>query len=199
MPVAMISSRPCPELGPGWNVQLYPRKGAEGGSKTTYKIFQAPDGTRYKSLVQAQAALTGPSCIACGSGEDTPGNEILLCDTNGCKQAWHMKCLEDPLDFVPPGDWFCPDCEDRMDLALQTRVEPHRLDAAALWARCELAAARHGCCDLEGGQWRVPDLCLMELKCKMLAKVHQDLHQVGTSPGKMYALRKQEFLHPRTF
>ena len=34
-----------------------------------------------------------------------------------------MKCLEDPLDFVPPGDWFCPDCEDRMDLALQTRVE----------------------------------------------------------------------------
>lgn len=23
-----------------------------------------------------------------------------------------MKCLDPPLDAVPDGEWFCPDCED---------------------------------------------------------------------------------------
>ena len=97
----------CPQLGEGWIVQVYARKASARGaslSGNTYKIFQAPDGTRFKSMVQAQAYLVGPSCIACGSGDDTAGNDILLCDTRGCKAAWHMACLDEPLTEVAPSE-----------------------------------------------------------------------------------------------
>ena len=108
---------PCAELGPGWCVETRPRKpGSVGG--TSYKIYISPSGKRFKSMVAAQAFLVGPLCVGCGSGEDAPGNEILLCDMPGCPAAWHLACLEDPLHSVPEGDWHCPDCEDRMDLEL---------------------------------------------------------------------------------
>jgi uncharacterized Zn finger protein (UPF0148 family) len=32
----------------------------------------------------------------------------LLCD--GCDAGFHMRCLRPPLEHVPEGDWFCPDC-----------------------------------------------------------------------------------------
>lgn len=33
---------------------------------------------------------------------------MLLCDC--CQQGWHMQCLQDPLDVVPEGDWYCVRC-----------------------------------------------------------------------------------------
>ncbi|KAL4469907.1 hypothetical protein ABPG72_006547 [Tetrahymena utriculariae] len=33
---------------------------------------------------------------------------ILLCDN--CDKAFHTYCLENKLDSVPHGDWFCPEC-----------------------------------------------------------------------------------------
>ena len=29
-----------------------------------------------------------------------------------CDSPWHLKCLDPPLDAVPDGEWFCPDCEE---------------------------------------------------------------------------------------
>ena len=29
-----------------------------------------------------------------------------------CDNPWHLKCLNPPLDAIPDGEWFCPDCED---------------------------------------------------------------------------------------
>ena len=29
-----------------------------------------------------------------------------------CDAPWHLQCLSPPLDSVPDGEWFCPDCED---------------------------------------------------------------------------------------
>ena len=107
-----LSSSQCPFLGPGWLVNVYPRKAFRCGGVTTYKVYIAPDGSRYKSLVRAKAVADGPYCVACGSGEETPGNEILLCDTKDCDQAWHLACLPEPLFSVPAGDWFCPRCID---------------------------------------------------------------------------------------
>ena len=49
-------------------------------------------------------------CVACGSGDDAPGNEILLCDTPRCPAAWHLLCLAPQLEAVPQGDWHCPAC-----------------------------------------------------------------------------------------
>ena len=52
-------------------------------------------------------------CAACGSAEDEPGyNDILLCDV--CDAGCHLRCLQPPLDAVPPGDWFCALCEPQM-------------------------------------------------------------------------------------
>ena len=31
---------------------------------------------------------------------------------NKCDSPWHLKCLDPPLDAVPDGEWFCPDCEE---------------------------------------------------------------------------------------
>ena len=39
-----------------------------------------------------------------------PGAQLLLCDSKGCKRAFHTLCLSPPLDSVPEGDWRCPVC-----------------------------------------------------------------------------------------
>lgn len=36
---------------------------------------------------------------------------LILCDGKNCKREYHMNCLVPPLVAVPPGEWFCPDCE----------------------------------------------------------------------------------------
>eukprot|EP00964_Phaeocystis_antarctica_P115297 scaffold79275_cov84-Phaeocystis_antarctica.AAC.1 len=52
------------------------------------------------------------ACVTCGSDQDEPGhNDILLCDA--CDAGYHMRCLQPPLEVVPPGDWFCAQCEQR--------------------------------------------------------------------------------------
>lgn len=47
-------------------------------------------------------------CEVCGrcDGED----RMLLCD--GCDLGYHLECLDPPLEQVPPGVWYCPDCGD---------------------------------------------------------------------------------------
>ena len=49
-------------------------------------------------------------CTVCGEAEWVEGNEILLCDGNGCASTYHLFCLDRPLRCVPEGDWFCPEC-----------------------------------------------------------------------------------------
>ncbi len=29
-----------------------------------------------------------------------------------CDYPYHIGCLDPPLDAVPDGEWFCPECED---------------------------------------------------------------------------------------
>ncbi|PPQ97999.1 hypothetical protein CVT26_003061 [Gymnopilus dilepis] len=50
-----------------------------------------------------------PLCVGCGKdhGED---DSPLECDK--CDAPWHLQCLNPPLDAVPDGEWFCPDCLD---------------------------------------------------------------------------------------
>ena len=116
-----VKEDPCPELGDGWTVLTYARKSVQNRSggplsaSNTYKVYCAPDGSRFRSMVEARRAIEGPSCIACGNGDETPGNEIILCDAKGCKSAFHLACLEVPLDAVPEGDWYCPECVRRPD------------------------------------------------------------------------------------
>ena len=151
-------------LPPGWREHLH-----HANSKN-YHTFHGPNGEKARSIPEAirmHAAANGQwddligrvaakpirdtFCVWCG-GDSRSGHEIRLCDTAGCNQAWHLACLEEPLDRVPEGNWFCPYCEDAADLARGPR--PHQLDAATLYARCELAVAGK-CPDLDGVRWRL--------------------------------------------
>lgn len=62
------------------------------------------------SLAGAQGTieieLTDDFCWVCKLGGD-----LLVCDT--CPHAFHLSCLNPPLDGIPEGDWFCLDCESR--------------------------------------------------------------------------------------
>jgi len=49
-------------------------------------------------------------CRHCGGGDDSEGNDILLCDGTGCPEAWHMQCLTPRLRKIPKGLWLCPTC-----------------------------------------------------------------------------------------
>ncbi|TFK37496.1 regulator of chromosome condensation 1/beta-lactamase-inhibitor protein II [Crucibulum laeve] len=47
-----------------------------------------------------------PACVKCSKDEGDP----LECDK--CDSQYHLACLDPPLDAVPDGEWFCPDCLD---------------------------------------------------------------------------------------
>ncbi|KAJ8306437.1 hypothetical protein KUTeg_016982 [Tegillarca granosa] len=48
------------------------------------------------------------ACCVCG-GKNDPEKQIL-CDE--CDQAYHLQCVNPPLDKVPEEDeWYCPDCK----------------------------------------------------------------------------------------
>jgi len=36
-----------------------------------------------------------------------------LCDGKGCKVVYHKECLDPPLQTVPGGEWYCPECQKR--------------------------------------------------------------------------------------
>eukprot|EP00944_MAST-04C_sp_MAST-4C-sp1_P007660 g7660.t1 len=63
-----------------------------------------------KSSAAAQGTieieLTDDFCWVCKLGGD-----LLVCDT--CPHAFHLNCLNPPLDCVPEGDWLCADCASR--------------------------------------------------------------------------------------
>ena len=49
-------------------------------------------------------------CAACRGADSHPGNEIMLCDGDGCDSAWHQLCLRPAVIDVPEGAWHCPRC-----------------------------------------------------------------------------------------
>ena len=49
-------------------------------------------------------------CVRCRELHSYPGNELLLCDGDGCNAAWHLHCLRPKLLMVPTGKWYCPTC-----------------------------------------------------------------------------------------
>ena len=50
-------------------------------------------------------ADTDIACEVCGGKEDEEGNDILLCDGNGCNAGCHLRCNEPALTEVPEGAW----------------------------------------------------------------------------------------------
>ena len=55
--------------------------------------------------------LASIECVGCQSGDDE--DILMLCDA--CNMAYHTYCLDDPLDAVPDGDWYCDSCSNIID------------------------------------------------------------------------------------
>ena len=47
-------------------------------------------------------------CEACGVCEENDESSLVYCD--GCDKAYHLHCLDPPLDKPPPGKFFCDLC-----------------------------------------------------------------------------------------
>ncbi|CAL8107592.1 unnamed protein product [Calicophoron daubneyi] len=71
------------------------------------------------------------NCEICSSPEDEA--HLLLCDH--CDRGFHTYCLPVPLNSIPPGDWYCPDCVrhgiGRNGPATRTRTRRSRISSAA--------------------------------------------------------------------
>ena len=66
------------------------------------RVAPAPPTNTKQVTVLEQ--ITG--CKVCGWGDNE--QQILLCD--GCDAEYHTYCLRPPLTQIPPGEWFCPQC-----------------------------------------------------------------------------------------
>jgi hypothetical protein len=76
---------------------------------TTTRFFSLESGSGENDLINVEDIL----CSRCG-GEDAPGNDILLCDMQGCCRAYHQNCLDPPVDPEAVKDdpyWFCWVCD----------------------------------------------------------------------------------------
>lgn len=93
-------------------------------------IAPRPPGQYYRSLLPpgfqwtlpAREREHGVACEACGGHRSVRGDELLLCDADGCGRCFHMSCLSPPLKRLPNyGAWLCPGCaavkkeEDKKD------------------------------------------------------------------------------------
>ncbi|KAF9524401.1 regulator of chromosome condensation 1/beta-lactamase-inhibitor protein II [Crepidotus variabilis] len=78
------------------------------GQNTT--VFIARPSNKFSDMPRHPEEVEAPErCIICNKdhGED---DSPLECDK--CDAPCHLKCLDPPLEEVPEGEWFCPDCED---------------------------------------------------------------------------------------
>jgi len=48
-------------------------------------------------------------CVVC---EKDTGEDDSLLECEKCDNPYHLACLDPPLDAVPEGEWFCPDCDE---------------------------------------------------------------------------------------
>lgn len=67
----------------------------------------------FEGILSVELSWMPEACIACrqvncphkGVIDKT---EAVLCDR--CDGAYHLSCLDPPLEFLPRGDWYCPAC-----------------------------------------------------------------------------------------
>ena len=73
------------------------------GQNTTVLLVRSSD--TFSEMPRHPVEVEPPeACVGCGRDYGDP----LECDK--CDGPWHLECLDPPLDGVPDGEWFCPDC-----------------------------------------------------------------------------------------
>ncbi len=64
---------------------------------------EVPEGSWFCPM---HAVVEKIFCGVCAGGEND--DLMLLCDAQGCKNGYHMYCLNPVLTQVPDGEWLCP-------------------------------------------------------------------------------------------
>lgn len=62
-------------------------------------------------------------CVACKKEDDS----LLLCDS--CEAAYHMNCLNPPIDSVPDECWYCPACAEDHQKSMFSLEDAHENNA----------------------------------------------------------------------
>ncbi|KAI0730901.1 RCC1/BLIP-II [Earliella scabrosa] len=86
------------------------------GQNTTFILARPND--KFSDLPRHPLDVNPPDiCVVCD--QDTGDDDAPLeCDKassdalSPCDYPYHLKCLDPPLDAVPDGEWFCPECAD---------------------------------------------------------------------------------------
>eukprot|EP00959_Pyramimonas_sp_CCMP1952_P050169 1048338-Pyramimonas_sp.AAC.1 len=75
-------------------------------------MYQLDRLSVYPSAVRtAHEEVDNIMCSTCQDKSYTTENPILLCDgEHEVDCGYHIACLDPPLEFVPEGDWLCPQC-----------------------------------------------------------------------------------------
>lgn len=84
------------------NVTNAVEEGKENAPLTRSATAEKPD----ENKLQAAPWQDTDTCRVCGVDEDY--ESIMLCDK--CDAEYHTYCLNPPLEKVPEGTWFCPEC-----------------------------------------------------------------------------------------
>ena len=118
-----------PELGPGWirlsKLRVPPPANRLGKHVDHYYI--APDGKKLRSMLECRrylgelptSGVADVFCLTCGSGDDRPGNEIVICDGVACDAAHHQAACSRRSPRCPRATG-CPSA---------SRRQPRRLEA----------------------------------------------------------------------
>ncbi|KAH7919448.1 RCC1/BLIP-II [Leucogyrophana mollusca] len=80
------------------------------GAHTT--LFLAKPNDKFSDLPRHPLEVDAPDlCVVCNkdNGDDDPA---LECDK--CDHPYHLGCLDPPLDAIPEGEWFCPQCDSEL-------------------------------------------------------------------------------------
>lgn len=82
------------------------------GQNTTFYIARNLGETYSQLESYPTASSDQDACLVCNKEEDSKDatNELLECEK--CLDAYHLKCLDPPLNGVPEGEWHCPRCLD---------------------------------------------------------------------------------------
>jgi len=96
-------------------------------------------------------------CAACLGADSHPGNEIMLCDGDGCDSAWHQLCLRPAVLDVPEGAWHCPHCAvpseawmDQSDAGTEERDAEQLGEVEEVECRLDLAEGEEECAACRG-------------------------------------------------
>ncbi|KZT10189.1 RCC1/BLIP-II [Laetiporus sulphureus 93-53] len=76
------------------------------GQHTTF--FLAKPNEKMSELPRHPVDVGAPDlCVVCKTNK---GEDDVLLECDKCDRPYHLKCLDPPLDAVPEGEWFCPEC-----------------------------------------------------------------------------------------